>query len=251
MSFVGVTLNDLRYVIQINCHIIHSQPVHCRSAFQRLGFAFEVLRSPCSRRTYDRTSKPPNPFEKSNFLQGEQTFRGAVEAFLREFMRGEFAIVRNGLQCLSKKYPHLVSQEVVFWVEKSFVKMRELVLTAKTYTLLIYAELGRLHRVQRRLRNLRLLDVMGRMKLTVHLVRVALAIPMRVDRALKQKEEEELMAKIASLQATGLPPDVYKRAGILNERVSRVLEFIVGDAGFDEESDEMDEINEPVKSASK
>jgi hypothetical protein len=162
-----------------------------------------------------------------------------VEAILDEFMTGDFATVRRGLESLHRQYPNLVSEEVVVSVERGFLKMRELILTTKTYGLLIYIELGRIHRVQKRLMDLGYLDVVGRMRLTVHLVRVTLAVPMRVDRALKQKEEREWRAKAAGLQAASPPqPEASRRAGILNDRVSKVLEFIVGEAGNDAEADE-------------
>jgi len=155
-------------------------------------------------------------------------------------MTGDFAIVRAWLESLHNQYPNLVSKEVVINIEKSFVRMRELVLTTRTYALLIYIELGRIHRVQRRLMGLGYLDVIGRTKLTIHLVRVTLAVPMRVDRALKQREEKAWRAKVAGLQARGVTHTAVDRrkAGILNERVSKVLEFIVGAAGKDESADE-------------
>ncbi|KAI9836618.1 MAG: hypothetical protein M1819_001252 [Sarea resinae] len=219
------------------------------SAFQRLGFAFEVLRSTSSRRTYDRASSrasfsstPQHPASRPFTLGGDQTFRGAVEAVLHEFMTGDFSLVRQWLESLNRRYPHLVSTEVVLTVERSFVRIRELVLTTRTYALLVYIELGRIHRVQKRLMGLGYLDVVGRLRLTVHLVRVTLAVPMRVDRALKAKEEKEWRARAAGLQAAGLPlpqpPEMLGRAGILNDRVSKVLEFIVGEAGRDDEADQ-------------
>lgn len=83
------------------------------------------------------------------------------------------------------------------------------------------------------------LDVLGRTRLTIHLVRVTLAVPMRVDRALKEKEEKAWRAKCAGLMARGITPvEQMRSAGILNERVSKVLEFIVGVAGRDEGADE-------------
>jgi hypothetical protein len=154
-------------------------------------------------------------------------------------MTGDFAIVRRWLESLHLRYPNLVSEEVVVGVERSFIRIRELVLTTRTYALLIYIELGRIHRVQRRLMGLGYLDVVGRARLTIHLVRVTLAVPMRVDRALKQREERAWRAKAAGLQAAGLPqPEITARAGILNDRISQVLEFIVGTAGNDEGADE-------------
>lgn len=212
------------------------------SAFQRLGFAFEILKSPSSRRSYDKAFQytySPRPTDDANFLGAEHTFRGAVEAILHEFMTGDFVLVRKGLESLNRQYPNLVSPEVVFTIERSFIRIRELVLTTRTYALLIYIELGRIHRVQKRLMGLGYLDVLGRVRLTVHLVRVTLAVPIRVDRALKHREENKLRAKAAGMQASGITlPAASNRAGILNEKVTQVLEFIVGEAGRDDEADE-------------
>lgn len=117
--------------------------------------------------------------------------------------------------------------------------MRELVLTTRTYALLIYIELGRIHRVQKGLMGLGYLDVVGRARLTIHLVRVTIAVPMRVDRALKQREERAWRAKVAGLHAAGITPtESMGKAGILNDRISKVLEFIVGNAGLDKGADE-------------
>jgi len=154
-------------------------------------------------------------------------------------MTGDFAIVRRWLESLHTQYPNLISEEVVINVERSFIRIRELVLTTRTYALLVYIELGRIHRVQKRLMGLGYLDLVGRARLTVHLVRVTLAVPMRVDRALKQREERAWRAKAAGLQAASITPaETTGKAGILNDRVSKVLEFIVGAAGKDEGADE-------------
>src|SRR3954463_9168798 len=116
------------------------------SAFQRLGFAFDVLKSPSSRRTYDRASRQNCPrfqHDRPAFLSGEQTFRGAVEAILKEFIEGDFALVRKLLESLNKTYPTLVSEDVIGAIERSFFRIRELVITTRTYAFLISIELGR------------------------------------------------------------------------------------------------------------
>ncbi|KAL3426023.1 DnaJ domain-containing protein [Phlyctema vagabunda] len=232
------------------CYLERSKIVHpdkppfhplSTSAFQRLGFAFDILKSPSARRTYDRASKPASSQlpDKTTFLGGHHTFRSAVEAILQEFMTGDFAVVRRWLETIQSRHPSLVSEEIIINVERSFIRIRELVLTTRTYALLIYIELGRIHRVQKRLMGLGYLDVVGRARLTIHLVRVTLAVPMRVDRALKQREERAWRAKVAGLQAAGITPtESMGKAGILNDRVSQVLEFIVGAAGKDEGADE-------------
>lgn len=162
-----------------------------------------------------------------------------MEIILQDFITGDFMIVRRWLETLHKQYPNLVSKDVTIHIEKSFMRIRELALTTRTVALLSIIELGRINRVQKRLMGLGYLDVVGRARLTIHLVRVTLAVPMRVDRALKQREERAWRARTAGLQAAGIEPvEGPGRAGILNDRVSRVLEFIVGHAGNDESLDD-------------
>ncbi|EHK99603.1 putative DnaJ like protein subfamily B member 11 [Glarea lozoyensis 74030] len=226
----GASAAELRRCYLERSKICHPDkpPFHpeSTSAFQRLGFAFDILRSPSARRTYDRASKPTSSSlpDKTTFLGGEHTFRSAVEAILQEFMTGDFVIVRRWLESLHAQYPNLVSEEVVINVERSFIRIRELVLTTRTYALLIYIELGRIHRVQKRLMGLRYLDIVGRARLSVHLVRVTLAVPMRVDRALKQREEKAWRAKVAGLQARGIATtETMGQAGILNDRTAAAV----------------------------
>jgi hypothetical protein len=174
----------------------------------------------------------------SAFVGGDQTFRASVAALWEDFLSGDFVIVRRWLGVLHTQYPNLVSKETTVVVEQGFLRIRDMLLTTRIYALLVYVELGRIHRVQKRLLGLGYLDVVGRARLTFHLVRVTLAVPMRVDRALKQREERAWRARQAGLQAAGLPlEERLPKGGILNDRVSQVLEFIVGHAGKDEDGD--------------
>lgn len=185
-------------------------------------------------------------------------------SILNEFLNGDFALVRKLLEALKGQYPSLVNEEVIgssppmifvlTWIAKSnrlttvaieraFSCIKELILTTRTYALLISIELGRIHRVQKKLLSLSYFDVLGRMRLTMQLVRVTLAVPVRVDRALLRKEEREWSAKQAGWNAVGVGMKEMKgreteaRKGLLNERVSRILAFIAGDKMEDEEED--------------
>lgn len=122
-------------------------------------------------------------------------------------------------------------------IERAFGRIRELILTTRTYALLISIELGRIHRVQKKLLSLGYFDVIGRVRLTMQLVRVTLAVPVRVDRALQRKEEREWRSKQAGWTAVGVKEHGNNSAYLLNEKVSRVLAFIAGDKMEDEEED--------------
>jgi hypothetical protein len=152
-----------------------------------------------------------------------------VLSILQEFLHGDFQLVRRLLEALNRQYPNLVTEEVISSLERSFARMRELVLTTQTYALLISIELGRLHRVQKRLMGLGYFDVVGRMRVGMQLVRVTLAIPVRVDRALRRREEREWRARRAGWESRGVEGEAKREGAVLlNERVCKVLEFIVG-----------------------
>ncbi|TKA73253.1 hypothetical protein B0A49_03760 [Cryomyces minteri] len=178
------------------------------SAFQRLAFAYEILKTPSSRRTYDRassrsTSSTTASTNPSIGAEHAYPYRATAQTLLDEFLSGDFGTVRAWLATAHQRYSHWFSGPVVRSIE----------------------------------RGLRTLDVLGRARVTLQLVRVTLAIPMRVDRAQKRRAEQRWRAKSAGLQAAGLSPPpaaAVSTAGVLNERVVRVLEFIVGDAGKDE-----------------
>lgn len=108
----------------------------------------------------------------------------------------------------------------------------------RVWALLIYIEMGRIWRVQKRLRGLSRWDVVGKARMMVLLVRVVVAVPVRVDRALRVRVEKERRARKAGLEARGISggakDEEWVGGGILNERVCKVLEFIVGEAGKDE-----------------
>ncbi|KAK5140046.1 hypothetical protein LTR04_003188 [Oleoguttula sp. CCFEE 6159] len=212
------------------------------SAFQRLAFAYEILKTPSSRQTYDRassrsTSSTTASTNPSIGAEHAYPYRATAQTLLDEFLSGDFGTVRAWLATAHQRYPHWFSGPVVRSIERGLVRLRDLTLSSRTYAQLLWDELRRVGRVARRFRCLGALDVLGRARVTLQLVRVTLAIPMRVDRAQRWRAEHRWRAKSAGLQAAGLSPPpaaAVSTAGFLNERVVRVLEFIVGDAGKDE-----------------
>ncbi|QSZ28767.1 hypothetical protein DSL72_003272 [Monilinia vaccinii-corymbosi] len=229
-------------------------------AFQRLAFSFEILKSPSSRKTYDSasltssSSSSPSPAttslpnkHPSPSLASDNLFRTTVSSLIHDFLTGDFITIRSLLSSLNSQYPHLINTDVTSSIETAFIKVRELVMRGRIWALLIYIEMGRIWRVQQRLRGLRRWDLVEQARMLVFLVRVVVAVPVRVDRALRERVERERRARKAGLEARGTAGDLEEdeeeeeeeewRGGILNERVCKVLEFIVGDAGKDEEGE--------------
>ncbi|KAG4030765.1 hypothetical protein MFRU_011g02190 [Monilinia fructicola] len=219
-------------------------------AFQRLAFSFEILKSPCSRRTYDSASltssflsspatsslptKHPSPS-----LASDNLFKTTVSSLIHDFLTGDFITIRSLLTSLNSQYPHLINTDITSSVEIAFVKVRELVMRGRVWALLIYIEMGRIWRVQKRLRGLWKWDLVGRARMLILLVRVVVAVPVRVDRALRERVESEQRARKAGLEARGggLEGEEEWRGGILNEKFCKVLEFIVGEAGKDQDGE--------------
>ncbi|KAB8297724.1 hypothetical protein EYC80_001526 [Monilinia laxa] len=241
----SATCAELRRCYLERSKICHPDkiPFHPLStrAFQRLAFSFEILKSPSSRRTYDSASftsssspattslptKHPSPS-----LASDNLFRTTVSSLIHDFLTGDFITIRSLLSSLNSQYPHLMNTDVTSSVEIAFVKVRELVMRGRIWALLIYIEMRRIWRVQKRLMGLRRWDLVGKARMFVLLVRVVVAVPVRVDRALRERVEREQRARKAGLETRGegSKGEEEWRGGILNERVCKVLEFIIGDA---------------------
>ncbi|KAF3926587.1 hypothetical protein AA313_de0205511 [Arthrobotrys entomopaga] len=153
-------------------------------------------------------------------------------------MDGDFTHVRQLLETLHRSYPNLVSEDVIDGIESAFFRIRQLVITTRVYAFLISIELGRIHRCQKRLMALGYFDFRGRVRVTMQLVRTTLAIPVRIELALRRRRERAWRAKTAGWNAIGRPPEEeMKVGGILNERVFKVLEVLVGSTAEDDAED--------------
>lgn len=213
-----------------------------------MGFAFEILKTPSTRHTYDTTTSRSSRHShhaqlptRTFFLTPSQTFQSAVATILTDFLSGDFAITRRHLLTLSRRYPHILTPSLITSVESSFIKIRDLALKGRVYALIIYIEMGRIGRVVKELNQVGWLDVVGRTRLTFLLVRVTLAVPVRIDKALRIREERKWKREVERVNGgeQGTIGNMQlQKAGILNERVSKVLEFMVGAAGKDEGADE-------------
>ncbi|OLL25503.1 Chaperone protein dnaJ 49 [Neolecta irregularis DAH-3] len=228
---------ELRRAYLDKCRLIHPDKFQnnsrSTSAFQKVSFAYQILSVPTSRLNYDKAAKSNsfNPSLSRNFLAGEHTLQGVVSAIIHEFINGDFSVIRNAFETLGRAYPGLaISEDTIDGVENSFKKLRELVTATQVYSVLFLVELHRVNRVQRHLRSLSYFDVVGRMRLTVQLVRVTLAIPMRIDRAIQQRYEQEARARRAGAASRGLTDftdEEYPPRTILNDRVKRIIGTVV------------------------
>lgn len=178
-------------------------------------------------------------------LASTSDLRSLLNTLYNEFVDGNFHTVRSWLQRANRRYPHWFSRNTVRTIDRSVVRTRKVVLGACTYTRLGYAELARIAKVLKRYQSLEYTDVVGGVRLTAHLVKVILAVPIRIDRKLKAGEESRQRARTAGLHAAGREQvqqsaETTNRVGILGRRVSKVLEYIVGDAKNDDAWEDVD-----------
>ncbi|ODQ53889.1 DnaJ-domain-containing protein [Saitoella complicata NRRL Y-17804] len=221
---------ELRRAYLDRCRICHPDKLPnvpaATAAFQKVSFAYDILSSSSNRRIYDHAGTPPSSISSATttapFL-GEYTFRSAVAAVLREFMEGDFTLLRKAFQVLNRQYPSLgLGEEVLEAVERSFSRLREVVLATQTYALLLSIELHRVNRVRQHMSTLSYFDLVNRFHVSVQLARVTLAIPMRIDYATRMRAEERERARgeVEGERERG-------RRGLLNERVMKLLGGVV------------------------
>lgn len=91
----------------------------------------------------------------------------------------------------------------------------------KKYLTIIRFELIRLYEIQHSLRQLSYFDVFGRLRLTLQLARVTLSIPMAIDQAMKEPEEEE---EAAGEEGNASHSKEEGNVGLPGERQSRDID---------------------------
>ena len=90
------------------------------------------------------------------------------------------------VNALNEGQPGLnLGDETVENLEGVFRRLREILLAGHRYLRVVKFELIRLYEIQHSLRSLSYFDITGRLRLTLQLARVTLAIPMAVDQAMR------------------------------------------------------------------
>jgi len=148
-------------------------------------------------------------------LGGDETLNSVLYSVFCEFLDGDFEMIRVLVNAMNESNPGLnLGEDAVDSIEGAFAKLRDIMLgqfvetvvigevllfyiscfsfaAGKKYLTIIRFELIRLYEIQHSLRQLSYFDVFGRLRLTLQLARVTLSIPMAIDQAMKEPEEEE------------------------------------------------------------
>ncbi|KAG8807259.1 hypothetical protein FRC17_004549, partial [Serendipita sp. 399] len=210
-------------------------PEHPQStiAFQKVSLAYSILSQPPLRKAYD--TDPSRTVEEvftTTRKEADDTFDGVLQMLFTDFMSGDFEIIRLALITIKEVNPALkLEDETVDSIITGFRKLREVVLGTRTYVRVLRLELLHLYDIQYSLRQLPYLALSARLRLTLRFTRVALSLPMAIDRAIEAEEAEKQRRRAAHAAQTGIEAgsnaQVGKRSSILGPKIGGVVSFLV------------------------
>ncbi|TCD61494.1 hypothetical protein EIP91_008377 [Steccherinum ochraceum] len=162
-------------------------------AFQKVTVAYNVLSTPSSKRMYDSQPKAPYDFSAHPYGHADETFRSVVLGVFNDFLDGDLETVRTMLRAINDLNPGLkLGEEAIDTVLLTLESIRQRALTCRTCILTLNAELAHLVEVQYAFRQLSLFDLKRRSRLTIELTRIAITLPVTLDRALQRQNQDLL-----------------------------------------------------------
>jgi hypothetical protein len=198
-------------------------------AFQKVSFAYDTLRNPTTRRSYDVRKEPlVNPTFSSQCA--DDTLNSVLYGVFCDFMDGDLETIRTFLMAVNDISPTAnLSEETIDSLLGTFRKLREVLLTGQKYVRVVRFELIRLYEIQHSLRQLSYLDVFGRMRLTLQLVRLTLSLPCAIDRAMQAEANEEERRRTGNQQV-----EAARRKSILPKHLNMIILTLCGLLEFGE-----------------
>ncbi|KAI8049531.1 DnaJ domain-containing protein [Syncephalis plumigaleata] len=169
--------NEIRRAYISRSRIIHPDKMRnsesSTQAFQKLSSAYETLSNPTRRRDYDVSGR------RYHSQNSEETLSNALAQFFSEFMAGDFDNLLQIVEFLNSQNPELaINKESA---RRFFHQIRDVALVAGQYLNVAKFEVMRLYEIQQELRSLSYFDVLGRLRLTIQMTRVFLAIPIKMN----------------------------------------------------------------------
>ncbi|KAH9441582.1 hypothetical protein Pst134EA_032846 [Puccinia striiformis f. sp. tritici] len=185
-----------------------------------------------------------NDNKHSNGINADETLNGVLHSTFCEFMEGDFEMIRVVINALNEGNPGLnLGEEVVNSVETGFKTMRNKMIIGSKYIRILKFELMKLFELQANLRSLSYFNFLGRLRLSLALVRVTISIPIRIDQIMRngfdssssssdeEEEEDDGPNEINSYNDNEgkkkQKNNVKKRAGILPNKITGLLEATV------------------------
>ncbi|QRW17757.1 chaperone protein DnaJ [Rhizoctonia solani] len=117
-------------------------------------------------------------------------------AIWADFLDGDFELIKMLLRSFGEVNPKLkFGDETIEALLQALVNLREVVVSGQQHFRLLKFEMMRLYEIQHALRQLSYFDVPGRLKLTIQLARLTLALPVNVDKAIMNNAKRTVNRK--------------------------------------------------------
>ncbi|CAL1715972.1 unnamed protein product [Somion occarium] len=197
-------------------------------AFQKVTVAYDVLSKPAAKRMYDTNpSSSPYDFAAHPYQRAEETFRSVVLGVFNDFLEGDLETVRTLLRAVNDFNPSLrLGDDGIDAVLNALQSIRQRALTCRTCILTLNSELSRVLELQYAFRQLSYFDLRRRSRLTIELARIAISLPVALDRALQRQKVENTSGDPDWSREEGgqsKSPPRSNDTAILNRRLYRLL----------------------------
>ncbi|CAE6519126.1 unnamed protein product [Rhizoctonia solani] len=213
--------DDLRRAYMNMCRRCHpdkfpDEPL-ATVAFQRLSYAYSVLSDARKRRLYD-TNGSTEPGRAQNMHNADDTLNRVLLAIWADFLDGDFELIRMFLRSIGEMNPKLnFSDETTEILLQALVNLRDVIVSGQQHFRLLKFELMRLYEIQHALRRLSYFDVPGRLKLTIQLARLTIALPVNVDKAIMAEQREgnsQQESGVGRPRGRYLPSSIHSMIGL-------------------------------------
>ncbi|CEL55252.1 Chaperone protein DnaJ OS=Picrophilus torridus (strain ATCC 700027 / DSM 9790 / JCM 10055 / NBRC 100828) GN=dnaJ PE=3 SV=1 [Rhizoctonia solani AG-1 IB] len=186
-------------------------------AFQKLSYAYSVLSDNRKRRLYDANGTT-EPGRAQDMHSADDTLNRVLLAIWADFLDGDFELIRMFLRSVGEMNPKLnFGDETIEVLLQALVNLREVIVSGQQHFRLLKFELMRLYEIQHMLRQLSYFDVPGRLKLTIQLARLTIALPVNVDKAIMAEQREgngQQENEISRPRGRYLPSSIHSMIGL-------------------------------------
>ncbi|QRV89496.1 chaperone protein DnaJ [Ceratobasidium sp. AG-Ba] len=157
----------------------------------------------------------------------DDTLNQVLQAVWADFLDGDFEMIRMFLRSINEANPALgFGDDKTEALLNALVNLRDVIISGQQHFRLIKFELMRLYEIQHALRQLSYFDIPGRLKLTMQLARLTLALPVNVDKAIMTTQRDQPEGEVQLRRGRYLPSSIHSvinLACIVLETGERVL----------------------------
>ncbi|KIJ66761.1 hypothetical protein HYDPIDRAFT_174127 [Hydnomerulius pinastri MD-312] len=198
-------------------------------AFQKVSVAYDVLSKPSSKRIYD--SRPSHAqadfFASRSASHADETLKGVLLSIVSDFLDGDLEMIRTLLRAISDLNPSLkLGDDGINSVLAVLQGIRERILTCRACIIALHTELIRVLELQSAFRQLPYLDITGRSRLTIQLTRITLSLPVTLEKAIQESQNDSCGAGGQTGTVDGREGGESDKAALLPRRVVLLIRGI-------------------------